>query len=176
MTPRRLAGSTAAALAAAVAMPAAASAHGLAGRADLPIPTYLFGWGAALVLVVSFLRPAFLWPRPRLQHARERPLFTVPAWVDVLCGVVGVALFLLVVVAGMAGTETATDNFADTFVYVIFWVGLVVASVILGDVFAAFNPWRAIARGASWAWGRTGRPWPAPLPYPDKLRPLAARA
>lgn len=169
MIPRRLAVATAGALAAAVAAPAAASAHGLAGRADLPIPTYLFGWGAALVLVVSFLGLALLWPRPRLQHARERPLFNIPVWVDVLCGVVGVALFLLVVVAGLAGTETATGNFADTFVYVIFWVGLVVASVLLGDVFAAFNPWRAIARGASWAWRRTGRSWPAPLPYPERL-------
>ena len=31
----------------------------------------------------------------------------------------------------------------------IFWLGLVPASVLLGDVFKAFNPWRAIGRG-SW--------------------------
>src|SRR3954453_5551638 len=103
MTARRLAVATAGALAAAVTAPAAATAHGLAGQADLPIPTYLFGWGAALVLVVSFLGLAFLWPPPRLQPARKRPLFTIPARVDVACGVIGVALFLLVVVAGMAG-------------------------------------------------------------------------
>src|SRR3954454_1723495 len=156
MTARRLAVATAGALGAAVAAPAAASAHGLAGRADLPIPTYLFGWGAALVLVVSSLGLALLWPRPRLQEARERPLFDLPVWVDVLCGVAGVVLFLLVVVAGMAGTETATGNFADTFVYVIFWVGLVVVSVILGDVFAAFNPWRGGGAGGAAAAGAGG--------------------
>ena len=30
----------------------------------------------------------------------------------------------------------------------IFWVGLVPASVLFGDIFRAFNPWRAIARAA----------------------------
>src|SRR4051794_32496555 len=147
MTPRRLAGATAAALAAAVAMPAAASAHGLAGRADLPIPTYLFGWGAALVLVVSFLGLAFLWPRPRLQHARERPLFTMPAWIDVTCGVIGVALFLLVVVAGMAGAGTAAGDFAGTFIFLIFLGGVVLGRGVPRDAFSPFNPSRGVAPG-----------------------------
>ena len=50
------------------------------------------------------------------------------------------------IVAGLFGEQTALSNFAPTFVYVIFWVGLVPASILLGDVFRAFNPWRAIAR------------------------------
>ncbi|MGI8803712.1 MAG: fenitrothion hydrolase [Solirubrobacteraceae bacterium] len=47
----------------------------------------------------------------------------------------------------------------------IFWVGLAFASVLLGDVFRALNPWRALARGAA-------RVLPArsePLPYPPWL-------
>jgi hypothetical protein len=52
---------------------------------------------------------------------------------------------------------------------VIFWVGLVVASVLLGDVFRAFNPWLALARAGRWAWRRAGRAWPASLPYPERL-------
>ena len=42
-------------------------AHGIVGRTDLPIPEWLFGWGAAMVLVVSFVALAVLWPEPRLQ-------------------------------------------------------------------------------------------------------------
>jgi hypothetical protein len=34
-----------------------------------------------------------------------------------------------------------------------FWVGLVVVSVLFGDVFRAFNPWRAFGRATGWAWG-----------------------
>jgi hypothetical protein len=33
-----------------------------------------------------------------------------------------------------------------TFIYVIFWVGMPIASVLFGDIFAAFSPWRSCAR------------------------------
>jgi len=36
-------------------------AHGLVGRTDLPIPKWLFGWAAAVVLVLSFAALAVLW-------------------------------------------------------------------------------------------------------------------
>ena len=36
-----------------------------------------------------------------------------------------------------------SSNFSVTFVYVIFWVGIPVASVLLGDVFATLSPWRS---------------------------------
>ena len=65
-----LAGVAAAALAAAPA----AEAHGLVQRTSLPIPEWLFGWAAAIVLVASFAALAVLWPRPRLEEPRWRPL------------------------------------------------------------------------------------------------------
>ena len=43
-------------------------AHGLVARSDLPIPEWLFGWAAAMVLVVSFVAVEILWPEPRLQR------------------------------------------------------------------------------------------------------------
>jgi hypothetical protein len=53
---------------------------------------------------------------------------------------------------------------------VIFWLGFAAASVLLGDVFKAFNPWRAIARAvAGVAKLATGGKLPAPLPYPERL-------
>ena len=51
-----------------------AHAGGLLGRADLPIPEWLFGWAAAVVLIVSFVALAVLWPEPRLEGDRWRPL------------------------------------------------------------------------------------------------------
>src|SRR5205085_5493595 len=96
MTRARAAAVAALATIAAVGVwPAAASAHGLSGRADLPIPAWLFGWAASIVLVVSFVALAALWKQPRLENAPERRLFTVPRFVDPLCAVIGVALFVL---------------------------------------------------------------------------------
>ena len=55
----------------------------------------------------------------------------------------GVAAFVVTVWAGFAGTQTATANLMPTVVYVVFWVGIPFTTLLLGDVFSAFNPWRA---------------------------------
>ena len=151
MTRRRtIAAAGAAALALAASFPAAAGAHAIQGKRDLPIPEWLFGWGAALVLLVSFLALAVLWPKPRLEDEEWRPLRLGRALggrvAEVLCGAIGTAVFALTVYSAIAGEDSITDNFAPTFVYVVFWVGMVPVSVLFGDVFRAFNPWRAIAR------------------------------
>ena len=164
---RVTAASAALAGAAVAALPDAALAHGLVGRQDLPIPRWLFAWGAAVVLVVSFVALAVLWPKPRLEQVREKRVLGVPAALEVLCGIAGIAAFVFVVWAGLAGTQTATANLAPTVIYVVFWVGIPFASAVLGDVFGAFNPWRAVARGVSWAAGRVaGDRLPEPTAYP----------
>jgi hypothetical protein len=157
------------AAAAALTLPASALAHGLVGKQDLPIPRWLFAWAAAVVLVVSFVALATLWPRPRLERARERRVLRVPAILEVACGALGIAAFAITVWAGFAGSQTATANLAPTMIYVVFWVAIPFATLLLGDVFAAFNPWRAVARGAAWLFGRAGTRAPAPLPYPAWL-------
>jgi len=151
-----------------------AHAGGLLGRADLPIPEWLFGWAAAMVLVISFVALAVLWPEPRLERDRWRPLPGGRALasrpVEILCGAIGVALLVAVVYTGLEGTQSPAANFAPTFVFVIFWIGLVPASVLFGDVFRAFNPWRAIGRAVGWVAGRVARSGlPAPLTYPERL-------
>ena len=167
---RITASAAALASAATATLPDGALAHGLVGRQDLPIPRWLFAWAAAVVLVVSFVALAVLWPRPRLEQARERRLLQVPAALEALCGALGVAAFAFVVYAGFAGTETATANLEPTVIYVVFWVGIPFASAVFGDVFAAFSPWRAVARAASWVAGRVMRGRvPAPMAYPTWL-------
>ena len=152
-------------------------AHGIVGRTDLPIPEWLFGWGAAMVLVVSFVALAVLWPQPRLQDgggfralpaALSRVLLSRVA--EILCGAVGVFLLGLTVYSGLSGSQTATNNFAPTFVFVIFWLSLVPLSMVFGDVFKAFNPWRAMARAVAWVAQKVARgPLPAPLEYPERI-------
>ena len=151
-------------------------AHGLVARSDLPIPEWLFGWAAAMVLVVSFVVLAIMWPEPRLERERWRPLpgelgrLLGSRAIEVLCGAIGVFLLGVVVYAGLRGAQSPTANFAPTFVYVIFWLALLPASILLGDVFKAFNPWRAIGRTVGWIAGKAARDGlPAPLTYPERL-------
>jgi hypothetical protein len=151
-------------------------AHGLVARSDLPIPEWLFGWAAAMVLVVSFVALAILWPEPKLETEGWRPLggklgkLLASRPLEILCGTIGALLLGVVVYTGLQGVQSSTANFAPTFIYVIFWLGFVPVSVLFGDVFRAFNPWRAVARGVAWV-ARTaaGGELPAPLAYPEKL-------
>jgi hypothetical protein len=162
----------AASLLTSLALPASALAHGIGGKTDLPVPRWLFAWAAAVVLVVSFVALATLWPKPRLERARSRVVLRFPRLLDPLCGALGVALFVVVVYAGLAGEqELPTANLEPTFIYVPFWVGLPFLSLLFGDVFRAFNPWRAVARAAAWATltARKGVPVYTPRPYPRWL-------
>ena len=153
---------------AALAGPATAVAHGgLVQRTSLPIPEIVFAWASAAILVISFAALALLWPRSQLEDAPWRPL----PWslgkllgsrvVEAICGAIGVVLLVVVIVAGYVGSTTALNNFAPTFVMITFWVGLVFASLLFGDVFRAFNPWRALGRVTGAVLGpRALRPYP----------------
>jgi len=153
-----------------VSAPATALAHGLVGRQDLPIPKWLFGWAAAVVLVASFVGLAVLWPKPRLERAPERRVAAVPGFLDPLLGSIGLAFFVLVVYAGFAGSQTTTNNLAPTVIFVIFWVAIPIVSLFFGDVFKAINPWRAAARAVAWLAAKVSRGGlPAPMAYPAKL-------
>jgi hypothetical protein len=144
-------------------------AHGIAGRADLPIPEEVFGAAAAGVLVVSFAALAALWSSPRLQEWRERRLLRLPVAADVVLGALGVFVLLVTAYAGLAGTENQRDNLAPTMVYVVFWVGVPCASLLFGDVWRLISPWRAIGRAAGWVARRTADELPEPLAYPERL-------
>ncbi|MDQ6805670.1 MAG: hypothetical protein M3065_12045, partial [Actinomycetota bacterium] len=91
-------------------VPTGAAAHGLGGAAGLPIPTWLFAWGASIALVASFVGLATLWPESRLARRREHIVARVPALLDPLCGAVGVALFALVVYAGVGYPLSRSQN------------------------------------------------------------------
>jgi hypothetical protein len=174
---RTLCFASAAGLAAgALVFPDLASAHALVGRKDLPVPAWLFAWGASLVLVISFVLLSVAWTEARLQREEWRPLprgFSSVAMNPVtqaICGLIGVFLLFVVLYSGFRGIEDPTHNFSIVFVFYTFWLGIVVASVLLGDVFRAFNPWRAIARTISGGFRLVaGQPAPAPLSYPDWL-------
>ncbi|HYN52335.1 MAG TPA: hypothetical protein VES62_15550, partial [Thermoleophilaceae bacterium] len=116
------------------------------------------------------------WPEPKLQREHWKPLpggfgrLLASRPVEILCGATGAALLGVLVYVGLRGTQSSTANLAPTFVYVIFWLSFVPLSVLFGDVFKAFNPWRAIGRAVGWVAGKAARgDLPAPLSYPERL-------
>jgi hypothetical protein len=150
-------------------------AHALLARQDLPIPAWLFAWGASIVLIVSFFALSAAWRTPRFEQdgwrplgaGRSRVMLSLPA--QALAGALGVFLLGLAIYAGLEGTEAPDRNFALTFLFVTCWLGFPLFSVFLGDVFRPFNPWRAIGRAFGGGFEAIAGQAPAHLTYPRAL-------
>lgn len=156
-----------------------AGAHGFGQRYDLPVPLwlYLIGAGAAVLLsfvvVGFFLRSAaghttyarsnlLRWPLGRALASRP---------VVKIIRVLSVAVFLLVIAAGLFGTRDADSNLAPTVVWVIWWVGVAYASALVGNVWELINPWKILFE---WAEALVQRSDPdaalsLDLPYPQRI-------
>lgn len=129
----------------------AIEAHGLGGAKDLPIPSELAIAGAVAALVISFTVLAVAWREPRYDAATRGR--AAPAWLDrlasstslaVVARVLGFAFFLYVAAAAVFGKDSLINPFLGTF-YVLLWVGIVPASLLLGEFFKAISPARTIA-------------------------------
>jgi hypothetical protein len=150
-------------------------AHALIARKDLPIPAWLFAWGASIVLIVSFFALSAAWREPRFEKEHWRPVGTglsralLSAPMQILCGVIGVFLLCVSVYTGLRGTEAPDRNFALTFLFVTVWLGFPLFSVIFGDVFRPFNPWRTVGRVVGGVFSTVAAQRPAHLPYPKAL-------
>jgi hypothetical protein len=150
-------------------------AHALVARQDLPVPAWLFAWGASIVLIVSFFALSVGWRTPRFEQEGWRPLgaglsralLGLPA--QIAYGLIGVCLLVLAIYAGLRGTEAPDRNFALTFLYVTAWLGFPLFSVFLGDVFRPFNPWRAVGRAVGGVFTALAGQRPAHLRYPERL-------
>jgi len=157
-------------------------AHALSARQDLPVPAWLFAWGASIVLIVSFFALAAGWRRPRFEQARWRPLAAglsraaVSLPVQALCGLAGVFLLGVAVYAALRGTEAPDRNFALTFLFVTVWLGFPFFSAIFGDLFRPFNPWRAVGRATGAAFAAVAGQRPRHLAYPERLGRYPAAA
>jgi hypothetical protein len=151
-------------------------AHGISGFRDLPVPLWLFFYGAALALVLSFVALGALWRRPLLEERRSgRPLPAALSRVvlgpelRVLLGAFSVGLLGLVFAAALVGEDSVAVNLAPTFIYVDFWLGLVPLVVLLGNVWSVLSPWRAVSDAVAWLGRLRGRPWTSPATYPERL-------
>ena len=146
-------------------------AHGVAVRADLPLPFSLVLIGSALALLLSFVALGSLWTEPRLRGREAgRPLpralagaLEAPelAWGLRILGLVAAGY---VTVALFLGPDDAANPAAGA-LYILLWVGVVgLASALLGPVWRALNPLRTLHLLACRAVGRDPRAGAAAVP------------
>ena len=163
-----------------VTLPGRAFAHGLGRSQDLPLPFWLYLFAAAAVLLVSFVQIVLfvddrhtLYRYPRFNLLRFGPLRAVLTNGPFLLGLraLSVALFLLVVLCGLLGRQGPGYNFAPTFVWIIWWVGLGFFTAFVGNVWRLVNPWKVLFEWAEGLARRLGASKGLELgePYPARL-------
>jgi hypothetical protein len=128
------------------------SLHGFGVRYDLPISLALYLFGAAGVVVISFVMVAVFAGNRIGESAVRYPrlpapwLLAIGRWpgVRAITGAIGVIALLTTIVAGFFGPSEPTRNLAEYVTWIYFWAGLVIFSGLLGNLWTLFNPWTAL--------------------------------
>ena len=149
-----------------------AQAHGFGQRFDLPLPLWLYISGAGLTVALSFLILA-------LAPAARRPVPVITLLPTSLAGgsffrsllllfrLLALALYLLVILAGLIGPQNPVKNLAPPLIWGLWWVGMIYVSAFVGDLWALLNPLASLFRWFERAFSSsTGRPFAPPLSYP----------
>lgn len=160
-------------------LPGPAIAHGFAQRYDLPVPLGLYLTGAAAAVALSFAVVAFFvrGRRTVIRYPRYDLFSTPPGrvlerpWLVGTIRLLAVAFLVLVVTAGFIGHDNPYKNLAPTAVWVIWWVGLAYCCGLVGNFWAAINPWNAVFRWFESGYGRLrpGRRFGLGLDWPPWL-------
>src|SRR5829696_4709192 len=136
-----------------VVLPSQAFAHGLGQSQNLPLPFWLYLFAAATVVLLSFVQISLLVNEAHaLPFYSRRNLLVIGAVRAVLTSrplliglrLLSVVLFLLVIISGIFGVQAPSANFAPTFVWIIWWVGLSFFTAFVGNIWPLINPWQVL--------------------------------
>ena len=136
-----------------------AAAHGVGGRTDLPVPAWQLAWAASFAVAASFVALGMFWDTPKFRSAAagrtlSRSLQRACRVQSRAVGAIGLLALAVLLYAGLAGNTNPSVNIAPVAVYIVFWVGLQVVSVLVGDVWSHMNPFRSLADGSARLWAR----------------------
>ena len=136
-----------------------AAAHGVGGRTDLPVPAWQLAWAASFAVAASFVALGMFWETPKFRSAAAGrvlpgPLQRACRVQSLVVGTIGLLALVVLLYAGLAGNTNPSVNIAPVAIYIVFWVGLQVVSVLVGDVWSHMNPFRSLADGSARLWAR----------------------
>lgn len=150
-----------------------AAAHVIGVVYNLPIPFWMYAFGASAALALSFLIVGwFVTARNADRNFRTTDIgLSGSRAVERIFAVLralSVALLGVTILSGLAGPANPFASFCVIFFWIIFALGFMYATAVAGDLYAMLNPWRVVCdwieRRHPGAF-RARRPWPAWLGY-----------
>lgn len=158
--------------------PSAVLAHSFGRLYTLPVPFWMYAYGGAAALLLSFLIVGYFATAPAeqagvrsLDLSQTRLLRGCRRWrVPLLLRGLGLLALVACVLTGWFGTRDPYRNFNMTFFWVVFVLGFAYLTALIGDLYALLNPWRTLTSliGRIWRGYTHGRlrypPWLAYWP------------
>jgi hypothetical protein len=136
-------------------------------RYDLPLPLGFWLAGAGLTVALSFVVFAVaLRRRAELSYPRWA-LLHIPQLAREVLRAVSVFMFVVLIAAGLFGSQDPFRNLVPAFVWITWWIGLTYLCALLGDLWAVLNPWKALYPAGNFGLRR-------PLPDAVGVWPAAA--
>jgi hypothetical protein len=148
-----------------------AAAHSFGNIYTLPIPFWMYAFSASAALVLSFVVVGyFVSAKSAARNFRTFDLVTFDAGAErgVVAALQALSVFalLLTMLTGLFGSANPFTNFSVTFFWIFFVLGFTYVTALVGDIYRAINPWRAICDWIERARPGTFRPR---LSYPTWL-------
>jgi hypothetical protein len=142
----------------------------------LPVPFWLYLYGCAATLVLSFALLAYLATSTqsaaggpaRLEMATRGPLWQVWRWTVGLLRIGAVAALAITIAAGIAGPVDPALNVGMTLFWVAFLLAFPYLTVFIGNLYGWINPWNTLAVGLQRVGidvDRARHPYPPSLSY-----------
>lgn len=154
-----------------------AHAHGFEERYDLPVPLGYVVAGACAAVFLTFVvavlfvrQSAAAFANPAGQTARQPQSKALRQMVGLIKGLSWL-LFAVTIVSALWGSADPLMNLAPTLVWIVWWIGLSFAVVLLGNFWPVLDPWRTTFEVLDFSARKLGCPrglsarraWPARL-------------
>lgn len=123
-------------------------AHGFTQPYALPIPFWMYAWGSAAALALSFVIVGIFARAPALSEnstaQRQQRVWYVHDAVVQGARVASLAALVLCIVTGLFGTQRPLDNLSMTLFWIVFVLLLPYTCAIVGNFFSIVNPWLSL--------------------------------
>lgn len=125
-------------------------AHSFGVVYTLPLPFWLYAWGAVAALVTSFLVLIFVDRERLLTREGSARDISDTALIKLLkrwqllklLKLLSLGSLLFCIATGFWGVRSPYGNFNMTFFWIVFVLGFSYATVVFGNLYAAINPWQ----------------------------------
>lgn len=144
-------------------------AHAFGQKYTLPLPFWLYLYGAAAALIVSFLIIGYFFNQSRRDFKYPRLLLfkiNIQSSLVTILKIISIFFFLLTIATGILGIDSSFSNFNMTFFWLIFLLGFTYLTALVGNLWSTVNPWKILVELGETLIGEESR---GIFKYPQKL-------